>query len=253
METRFLRSAQCLKLLPRIRHLRHQHTSSTSKPSQQQANPIGDYYASILEVPSPRIKSKPPTTASPRPAISTKRVTDASPKDAGASILFAARTTHLRARELDIQRKSSLVAGVWVPMRPDEPDDCCMSGCVNCVWDMYRDEMEEWVAKRKEAEHALKKEQSLEGARKKRRRESSGMSGSTGAAGGDEVLLGEAGEGTSNTMDDDGGGSETLWGKPVDTGVIDENLFKDIPVGIREFMKQEKRLKEKHAKHSPGT
>lgn len=143
------------------------------------------------------------------------------------------------------------MAGVWVPQRPDEPDDCCMSGCVNCVWDLYRDEMEEWVAKRKEAEHALKKEQSLEWARKKRRRADSGMSGTTGTTGG-EQLFGVAEDGAASTMDDDGG-SERLWGKPVDSGLMDDDLFKDIPVGIREFMRQEKRLKEKHAKATPGT
>lgn len=27
-----------------------------------------------------------------------------------------------------------------------------MSGCVNCVWDAYREEMEEWAARRRERE-----------------------------------------------------------------------------------------------------
>ncbi len=44
------------------------------------------------------------------------------------------------------------------------------------------------------------------------------------------------------SMDDDGGGSETNW-----TGTAgDEKLFDDIPVGIREFMKTEKKLKQRH-------
>ncbi len=33
--------------------------------------------------------------------------------------------------------------------RPKEPDNCCMSGCVHCVWDTYREEVEVWVAGRR--------------------------------------------------------------------------------------------------------
>lgn len=47
---------------------------------------------------------------------------------------------------------------------------------------------------------------------------------------------------TAVSMDDDGGGSETNWAG--DTG--DDKLFDDIPVGIREFMKTEKKLKQRH-------
>ncbi|KAF2863814.1 hypothetical protein K470DRAFT_82922 [Piedraia hortae CBS 480.64] len=35
-----------------------------------------------------------------------------------------------------------------LPPKPEEPDNCCMSGCENCVWNLYRDEMEEWVKQR---------------------------------------------------------------------------------------------------------
>ena len=47
-------------------------------------------------------------------------------------------------------------------------------------------------------------------------------------------------------MDDDGGGSSTNWdlGPPPSAQPAGEtDLFKDIPVGIREFMRTEKRLK----------
>lgn len=54
------------------------------------------------------------------------------------------------------------------------------------------------------------------------------------------------------SMDDDGGGSEANW-NIVDSNkgklakdFWDEELYKNVPVGIREFMKQEKRLKLKH-------
>ena len=64
-------------------------------------------------------------------------------------------------------------------------------------------------------------------------------------------MLGEGEKGATHTMvsmDDDGGGSETNWGTGSDAEFADDGLFKGIPVGIREFMKQEKRLKEKHAR-----
>ena len=87
-----------------------------------------------------------------------------------------------------------------------------MSGCVNCVWDGYREELEEWVALKREA----------------RSRHTS-----------------------SSSMDDDGGGSEGLWdGKGADGGPIGtEGLFEGIPVGIREFMKTEKRIGERKLRH----
>ena len=63
--------------------------------------------------------------------------------------------------------------------RPEEPDNCCMSGCVNCVWDAYREEVEAWAGRRE---------------------------------------------------------------SPGDEG---EDLWEGVPVGIREFMRTEKRLKGK--------
>jgi len=108
-----------------------------------------------------------------------------------------------------------------------------MSGCVNCVWDRYRDEMEEWAFARKAADENLRKEKGLEKGRRRRK-------GGDGTG----LMIGEGEKGAAHTMismDDDGGGSETNWGTGLET-----DLFKDLPVGIREFMKSEKRLKEKH-------
>jgi len=52
-------------------------------------------------------------------------------------------------------------------------------------------------------------------------------------------------------MDDDGGGSEANWDAVEPSSKIakdlwDDELYRNLPVGIREFMKQEKRLKLKH-------
>lgn len=51
-------------------------------------------------------------------------------------------------------------------------------------------------------------------------------------------------------MEDDGGGSVANWDADGKTtrDLWDEELYKNVPVGIREFMKQEKKLKEKHAR-----
>ena len=95
-----------------------------------------------------------------------------------------------------------------------------MSGCVNCVWDGYREELEGWAERRKEARLLEMKQKQ-----------------------------GEA----SGSMDDDGGGSESLWRKG-DQGLLErgefgsEGLFEGVPVGIREFMRTEKRLGERKKK-----
>ncbi|KAK0644207.1 oxidoreductase-like protein [Cercophora newfieldiana] len=149
-----------------------------------------------------------------------------------------------------IRSQSRLVAGVLVPPRPEEPDNCCMSGCVNCVWDRYRDDMEDWSSAHSEAERRL------------RAQEAGLAAGTTSASMGETGRSAKIGLGTHEldhgavSMDDDGGGSAANWdagvGGPssptgkVSTAFWDEELYKNVPVGIREFMKQEKRLKEKH-------
>jgi hypothetical protein len=50
----------------------------------------------------------------------------------------------------------------------------------------------------------------------------------------------------ATSMDDDGGGSETNWSAGLAMSGQEGDLFKDIPVGIREFMRTEKMLKQKH-------
>lgn len=47
-------------------------------------------------------------------------------------------------------------------------------------------------------------------------------------------------------MDDDGGGSSAHHQPSISKNMWDEDLYKDIPVGIREFMKTEKKLKTRH-------
>ncbi|KAJ8111938.1 hypothetical protein OPT61_g5581 [Boeremia exigua] len=128
----------------------------------------------------------------------------------------------VRERRIEIDAASTEVAGIRVPPKPTEPDNCCMSGCVNCVWDMFRDEMEEWAEQSAKARAAIQA-----------KREGSGSIPSHVAV----------------SMDDDGGGSDTNW-----TGTTgDDKMFDDIPVGIREFMKTEKKLKQRHRSEEIST
>ena len=134
-------------------------------------------------------------------------------------------------RQDQLDRESKLIAGVLVPPRPSEPDNCCMSGCVNCVWDRYREDLEEWALKSKEARMRLKSQRSAP------------RTIHTASANGNEISL------AAQSMDDDGGGSESNWGAFL--GNDDEgDLFKDVPIGIREFMKIEKSLKKKQQMQS---
>ncbi|TGO65023.1 hypothetical protein BCON_0004g00180 [Botryotinia convoluta] len=220
MEQRtLLRLSQRLKLPSSVRPPPSfpRHESTSNKPTHQ-AHPVGDYYSLLLSSSSPEISSAPPTTASP----SNPPITASSPTEPAAdpepAILFSSRLSSPLERRSEILRKSQRIAGVLVPPRPEEPDNCCMSGCVNCVWDRYRDEIEEWAAAKKDADKALKK---------KKRKESTG-------------ILAQA----ATSMDDDGGGNEGNW--DIGGEGDGDNLFEGVPVGIRAFMAQEKKLKEKH-------
>lgn len=82
-----------------------------------------------------------------------------------------------------------------------------MSGCVNCVWDAYREEVEEWADRRRKWE-----------AKDKR------------------AVLVRVGQEVENSM----GGLDG----PEKGGELEvEALFEGVPVGIREFMALEKRLR----------
>jgi hypothetical protein len=112
-----------------------------------------------------------------------------------------------------------------------------MSGCVNCVWDQFRDELEEWAAQSALARAALAKQNAEKGGK---------------ATLGTGSMLAQPGQPAhvAVSMDDDGGGSEANWDLGGPTGSSSkggEDLFGGIPVGIREFMRTEKMLKQRHA------
>ncbi|TLS21535.1 uncharacterized protein PpBr36_10278 [Pyricularia pennisetigena] len=237
---------------------RKQSTTSRSSASENQAMPLGRYYDILLTDPPPYRHLNPlspPSSAAQEPKEPAESLAPANseenppsftsptptppPADAAekARIVFgsplagpAARRERLRK----MREKGKMVAGVLVPPKPEEPDHCCMSGCVDCVWDTFREEMEAWLAANAEAEKRL----AASAASKKSVKKPSPSPV----------------QGTAVSMDDDGGGSETNWDlgevKPAGVKIFEDlwsdELYRDIPVGIREFMKQEKRLKEKH-------
>lgn len=157
-----------------------------------------------------------------------------------------------RAQRLaQIRSQSQVIAGIVVPPKPEEPDNCCMSGCVNCVWDLFRDEMEAWALANAEAQKKLTEQNGSSFAK--------GQGASSTSASSITLQRGQsrpsAEKNQSMSMDDDGGGSDTNWTNmggetgqssgQINIGFSEEELYKNVPVGIREFMKQEKRLKEK--------
>lgn len=224
--------SQCASLalltLRRAQSRPAQHAARTAfSTTRKNANTKLDEYADDpLNKPLNPIQSvteNVPTPATPPPI--ERPQTEPERQAQKAQQLFGDRTADAKAREEELKKASKVIAGVLVPPRPDEPDNCCMSGCVNCVWDRYRDELEEWAAASAKARQKLQAQRSTEK-----------VADATSQKG-------QAPTHVETSMDDDGGGSETNW----DAGG-EKDLFEGVPVGIREFMKIEKRLKEQHKK-----
>lgn len=270
-------------------------TASDKQTSWPQSQPRGEYYDILLRDPTPYSNTKvekPPSsaaaaaTATPAPEAESDQKTfstetkGSSPARTYETISSRTAyydsnnpvpTTEERARVIFGSRllgpaeraekaagraaRSTTIAGVLVPPRPEEPDNCCMSGCVNCVWDLFREDMEEWTLKANEAKKRLAEELAAGGGG------GGGGGGVGGGVGGRGGVRGGVGKGlgaedadaaSPSSMDEDGGGSATNWptapagAAKIAKDMWTEDVFQNVPVGIREFMKQEKRLKEKH-------
>lgn len=175
-------------------------SSLLSSSSQRQVQERDDYYGLILSSSSLKSTnpiSKPEATGEPRIKKTKNNNNNNSEKKGEYSsqqkVIFGSRLAGPAAREKQ----------GWAQERPPEPDNCCMSGCVNCVWDVYREEVEEWAAKGRAGKSSLTDARAVQGQQ---------------------------------------GGTST------DTKEFQrEGLFEGVPVGIREFMALEKRLREKEA------
>ncbi|KAI4179571.1 MAG: hypothetical protein L6R41_007757 [Letrouitia leprolyta] len=187
---------------------------TTSQPLYPRSKPIpppppppeaDDYYSLLLSQP---LASTSPTTFSPR------SIPRPPPKEPSRdpTILFgtplAGPSAARRRAGYGEEPLSSSSGGLE---RPREPDNCCMSGCVNCVWDAYREEVEAWAARRREAAKLVGGGEDEEWEKRKARE-----------------MRGRG----RRKMD-------------VDDGDDEGSLFEGVPVGIREFMATEKRLRER--------
>ncbi|KAL2265995.1 hypothetical protein VTJ83DRAFT_5347 [Remersonia thermophila] len=241
------------------------------KPAEKVAEPAEDKSAAA----APEEK-KPTTTSSSSSSFSSKAKFARSSIRGG--IVFASRLSGAGSslpaddeyrQSLLRASRSRVVAGVRVPPKPEEPDNCCMSSCVDCVWERYRDEMEEWAAAMAEVER-----------RTRTRKEQGGGSGS-GSGGGGGGGGGSGGVQEAEAVSEEVGVTEASVeaverGKGMKMGVHDEvadreggtaieeeertveedagkgpggwdedELYKHVPVGIREFMKHEKKMRER--------
>lgn len=214
--------------------LAHDSDGSLSGTASQ-AQPLSGYYSLILTSPLPYSGS----TTSAVPTASAKNQPTSAPVAApkpktpqekmaivfGTRLAGPGRQSRYNPGEAPPESMWKTINGVPIPPRPEEPDNCCMSGCVHCVWDDFRDEMEDWAARIAKAKAKGGSEKGTADMRAEPRAEV---------------------DSASLSMDDDGGGSETNWTAPNQ----DDDLFASIPVGIREFMKTEKKLRVKHQKEA---
>lgn len=221
---------------PRLQQARERHSTAHIARAGEQATPLDGYYAELLSYPTSALASATRTPPRPPPTDELPK-TDHEDVLQKARIVFGSRLAGPAERRAELEKKSMNIAGVLVPPKPEEPDNCCMSGCVNCVWDRYRDELENWASKSALARERLLAQRKKEDAARQR----AGVKG-TG------MMTATPGmpQHVAISMDDDGGGSEALWSSSEFAGGPGD-LFKDIPVGIREFMKTEKMLKQRHA------
>lgn len=216
-----------IRLRPHAFHTTPHPFHPRSKPTPPPPRPSSsdDYYSLLLSQPlaSPSLKSFAPPSSTHPSSTSSPKGPSRDPTILFGTPLAGPSAARRRAGYGD---EPYATGGLE---RPHEPDNCCMSGCVNCVWDAYREEVEAWAVRRREAAKVSRdrgrgqeEEEEKRKAREMRRR-GRRMVGGSGGGGGD----GGAGD---MDLDDEGG------------------LFAGVPVGIREFMATEKRLRERREK-----
>lgn len=204
--------------------------------SVSQAQPLSGFYSLLLASPLPkraRTTTEKSSTAATKDQPTSAQAAASKPMTPqekmaivfGSPLTGPGRQSRYNPGEAPPESTWRTINGVPIPPRPEEPDNCCMSGCVHCVWDDFRDEIEEWAGRIAKAKAKGGLEKGTPDMRTEPRAEV---------------------DSASHSMDDDGGGSETNWAVPNQ----EDDLFASIPVGIREFMKTEKKLRVKHQKEA---
>jgi hypothetical protein len=168
--------------------------------------PFKGFEIDTLDAPLHSLTPRTRTTPVPPPPDELPATEDEE-KLAKARVVFGSRLAGPKEREKAKEEAGRHIAGILVPPKPEEPDNCCMSGCVNCVWDLFRDDMEEWAMKSAQARSKLEEQRKKDG-----------------------MTEGSMPKNIADNAGEDTGG----------------DLFEGIPVGIREFMKTEKMLKLRH-------
>ncbi|KAF8250962.1 hypothetical protein K440DRAFT_616606 [Wilcoxina mikolae CBS 423.85] len=139
---------QCTPTMRTLRlFLRH---FSTHRRPPTQARPLTGFYLDLLAHPLTPANPSPPRSTPPRDLTSSERI----------SIVFGSPLTgpteEKALHEASKRQRGQMIAGIWVPPKPVEPDNCCMSGCVNCVLSTFVEDLEEWKKAKRRAEMALK-------------------------------------------------------------------------------------------------
>lgn len=131
---------------------------------------------------------------------------------------IGSRTTSRQSAEAHAHK---FAPGVVLPKRPEEPTNCCMSGCIDCVWEMYKEELQDWKTKRMEIKKLLMLDRTdLKWP---------------------EALLGPEPE--SRKL---GGQADKSKAEEVTKSLEkDDDADGDLDVSIRAFLKTEKKLKER--------
>ncbi|OLL24238.1 UPF0651 protein, mitochondrial [Neolecta irregularis DAH-3] len=70
-------------------------------------------------------------------------------------IRFSSRMDTPPSVQKSKQEWIELADGIRIPAKPEPPDNCCMSGCMKCVWVLYQQEVDEWMAAIENAKHQL--------------------------------------------------------------------------------------------------
>ncbi|KAF8540613.1 oxidoreductase-like protein [Trichophaea hybrida] len=115
-----------------------------------QARPLTGFYLDLLAHPLTPANPSPPRSFPPRDPTPAEHM----------SIVFGSPLTgpaeEKLLHEASKRQRGQMIAGIWVPPKPVEPDNCCMSGCVNCVLSTFVEDLEEWQRAKRSAEMALK-------------------------------------------------------------------------------------------------